>query len=73
MSIPENDSTRPKKSSKEITIRSSATEYLTFVSAQFVTYFALSDKSAIRLINKMINEGIINASGEKRGVKYAKI
>ena len=48
-------------------------EHPNFTRAQFATYFALSDKSAIRLINKMINEGIINASGEKRGVKYAKI
>jgi len=48
-------------------------EHPNFTRAQFATYFALSDKSAVRLINKMISEGIISASGEKRGVKYAKI
>lgn len=48
-------------------------EHPTFTRAQFATFFALSDKSAVRLINKMISEGIISASGEKRGVKYAKI
>ena len=48
-------------------------EHPTFTRAQFATYFALSDKSAVRLINKMISEGIISASGEKRGIKYAKI
>jgi len=48
-------------------------DHPTFTRAQFATFFALSDKSAVRLINKMISEGIISASGEKRGIKYAKI
>ena len=48
-------------------------EHPTFTRAQFAAYFALSDKSAVRYINKMIQEGIITTFGEKRGVKYSKI